>query len=309
MKTLAKLLLLWAGIASAAAPTFTVSPTVTAQTAVSYTLGYTASQPTTFYSVAYQPILSAPNCTQIQAGQNQTGVAALAAANEAVTGADTTVLGSALSRPVHNIASCLHDAGGDSAVVTLTGKLLNAPSGKQHVLLASISVTSWLNEFNVTAIPPVAVADIVEYDLAVTPGGGTISPDTAGDTHYAGTSARQRACYRIYDASLADWMAGGGGPCGAGYGNLWFNNLLPIPPEPNAIVIFVPQGSPMDPVDLSPYCTDPENDAITVTNVSVLPPNLTIASSILQGTSTVRGISSNIILKCSDITGDSVTWQ
>ncbi len=123
------------------APSFSVSPTVTATTATTYTIGYTASQATTFYTVACNPGESAPTVAQIKTADCGSGANAESSANEAVTGADTTQMTS-ISFPRHDIYSALSDAGGDSAVVTLADEDRAVDTNQTIVALTSVSATS-----------------------------------------------------------------------------------------------------------------------------------------------------------------------
>jgi hypothetical protein len=291
-------------VESVTAPTFSVSTTVSSQDDNDYTLAYTSSTIATFYAVGYETTLSAPNCTQIKAGKNQTGANAIASANEAVTGADTTVLSiPGTPRPIHNIASCLSNAGGDSPVVTLTNKALDAPAGKQYVTLASVSATSWCKDFNDAATPDIAAGDIIKIDSATTPGAFTWTQGTDCDGSYSGDASRQSLAYDVYDTSVGDYMSGGPG-------TLWFNNATPEVADPSEpVAFFVPLNSAMTPVDLTTLCTDGDGDSITVTAVDALPSGLSISSSTLQGTATAQGIYSDLTFRCTDTAGASVDFQ
>lgn len=119
--------------------TFSVSPTVTATTATSYTLGYTVSGATTVYFVACNPGESAPDAAEVEAGDCGSGADAEAAANEAVSGADTTVI-SSIKMPYHDIYA-IPESGG--SVVTLADEDRAEDTNQDFVTLASVSATSF----------------------------------------------------------------------------------------------------------------------------------------------------------------------
>lgn len=122
-------------------PTFLVSPSVTATTITSYTLSYTPSQSTTFYTVACNPGESEPTVAQIKTADCGSGADAEASANEAVTGADTTQI-TGISMLRHDIYSVLSDVGGDSVVDTLPNEDRTTDPGQTKVVTVSISATS-----------------------------------------------------------------------------------------------------------------------------------------------------------------------
>lgn len=286
--------------AAAVAPTFSVSATVSAQDDNDYTLAYTASTVATFYAVACVKDSTAPSIAQVKAAHCTGDVAAQAAANEAVTGADTTVLGGSLTLPIYDLYAVLSNGAGDSALVTLADEMLDAPSGKQYVTLASISATSWCTDFNALATPDIAAVDILKIDLATSPSAFTWTQGTDCDGSYTGDASRQSLTYDVYDASVGAYMTGGPG-------TIWFNNLPPFVPAASENLIFTfPLNVPITPIDLTALCEDPEADAITVTAVDALPTGLSVVASTLQGTPTVGGIYSSVTFRCTDAPGDSV---
>lgn len=281
---------------AAASGTFSVNPSVTAQTAVAYTIGGTTTGSTTVSAVACKKDSTAPSIANVVAGNCASG-AAEAAQTDTWNGADSLTLGSALALPIYDIY--VTDG---TTLITRPDEMLDAPAGKQYITLTSVSGTSWCDDFNDTASPGIAASDVLKIDTLTDPDDFAVTVDTACDLSYSGTSARQLIQYDVYDTSAGAYMSGGPG-------NLWFNNLAPIPPDPDTIIFFVPLNSAMTPVDLSPYCPDPEGDVVTVTNVDVLPAGLSIASSTLQGTATVRGKTLGITLRCMDAPGASVDWE
>ena len=123
---------------AAAAVTFSVSPTVTATTATSYTLGYTVTGATTVYFVACNPGETVPDATEVAAGDCGSGADAEAAANEAVSGADTTAI-TGIKMPFHDIYA-IPTSGG--TVVTLADEDRAEDTDQEIVTLASVAATS-----------------------------------------------------------------------------------------------------------------------------------------------------------------------
>lgn len=207
---------------AASAPTWSVSATVTAQDTNSYTLGYTPSVASTFYAVACKKDTTAPTIAQVKAGNCTGDVAAVASVNEAVTGADTTVLGGSLTLPIHDLYAVLNNASGDSTLVTLADELLDAPAGYQYDLLTSVSATSPCADLNDIPIsPPIAATDVTKWTTVTSPSGYAFTAGVDCETQYIDPSgSRQTATLEVYDTSAGDWMSGG--PT-----TIYFNNTVP----------------------------------------------------------------------------------
>lgn len=233
------------------APTFSVAPSVSVQSIGGYTLAATPSAAATWYSVATIKGSATPTCTQVKAGQNGSGGAALAANSKAVTGADTLVL-TGLTFPTQNISSCLNNGGGDSAVSSLSDQFKLPPTGKQYSRPTSYSGTS---PFSLITSPAIATPDVVQIDLATTPSVFAATVLATGDINYTGDASRQTLLYDVYDDSVGAFMAGG--PA-----TLWFNNGIPSFTPPSASQIWK-IGVPIVPIDFCGLASDPENDALT----------------------------------------------
>jgi hypothetical protein len=285
-------------------PAFSVTPSISAQSDVAYTITKTLDGAGTVYAVACKKDATAPSVTDVEAAHCASASSPQASSNDDATG--TFALGSALTFPVYDIYVVgTYGSQHEAAVHTLADECLDAPSGKQVINcpsgLTSIGTGSPIDTLNASITPDIAAGDIPTCDSVTTPGSFAATIGLDGNISYSGDSSRQYLNCTFYDLSV--------GGIHADDLDFWANNLPPIPPEPNSLTFFVPLNSAMTPVDLTPYCTDPEGDAITVTNVDSLPTGLSISSSTLQGTATVRAKTLNIQLKCTDITGDSVTWQ
>jgi LysM repeat protein len=270
------------------------SVSVTAHDQTSYTVGYTSSQATTVYLIARNASLSPASCAQIQAGNDSTGSLALGATDKDVNGADSSVLTvpSTPRRPIHSIDLCATDAGGTSAVTTISNSPLTPPTGFQDITIASIGTGSPCESFNAATSPDIVATDILRAPTTTSPGSFALSIGTDCQFGYSGDGSRQLALnIGVYDASVGSYHAD----------DIDFvsNDLPPNAPPPGSIRFFVPVGSAMTPIDLSTYCDDPEGDTITVTGIN-LPPGLSIASSILQGTGTSAGKYTTPLFTCVD---------
>lgn len=232
------------------------SVSVTAHDITSYTVSYTPSQSTTVYLVAYKSTLSAPTCTQIKAAQDSGGAAALGSANEAVTGADSTAvtISATPRRPIHNLALCANDAGGDSSVSTITNSALDPPAGFADITLTSI--TSLCTAYNAAQAPDIATSDIVRYPTTTTPGGYTFSISAACLPDYNGgaDTSRQIAVSTWYDASVGSY----------GTPDLGFvaNNQDPAC-DPTVVVGPYKKSQAIAAEDWTGYCPDAEGDTLT----------------------------------------------
>lgn len=281
-------------------PAFTTALTVASQTDTAYTSNSKILDgPGTVDLVACAKDASPPSVSQVEA---RTGGCIVNGATDDATGTMVlTITGTIF--PIYDLYY-VGSYGGqhEAAVHTLADESLDAPAGKQYVTLASVSATSWCDDFNDTQTPDIAAGDIIKIDLVTDPDGFTWTQGTDCDGNYSGTSARQSLEYDIYDTSVGAYMAGGPG-------TLWFNNQAPVGPEANSIRYNFPLNSAITPINIASLCYDPEDDALTATNVSALPTGLSVSSSLLQGTPTARGFFPNLVFSCTDITGETTEWQ
>jgi hypothetical protein len=284
---------------SAAPPEFDVNPTVTAQDDNDYTLSGSTDGSVTVSFVACIKDSAAPDIAEVEAGDCDGGVNAIATATDTWNGSDSVVL------TIPGTPRPLHDLYGTEGVnlITLTDEALDAPSGKQYVTLASVSGTSWCDDFNDVATPDIAAGDILKIDTTTDPSTFAWTQSTDCNGSYSGDSSRQSIQYDIYDTSVGDYMSGGPG-------TLWFNNQAPLPPTPpGSVRFYIPFNTPMTPQLLTGLCTDAEGDTITYSAVDPLPDELEITGGdTLEGTLTENEVFENLIWRCTDITGESVDW-
>lgn len=285
------------GIAEvAAAPTFTVSPTVSSQTASAYTLGYTAdANATDLYVGAYAKDAAAPTASELKAGTGAHGTA-----TEATTGSgDSLVLTPTDSPafPLYDLYAVLEGAGGFSSVVALVDEFLDAPAGKQFLTLGTVSGTSPLSG----ASPAVASGDIWVLDLLSTPNGYTLTPIDTGDytMDRGGDTSRQSFAHDVYDVSLAAYY---------GAGTVYDGNVAPTLIAGNPAIfngLVFKKDEDQGTIALSASWQDQEGDALTYAVQSgTLPTGWSLAADgDLTGTPTVYG-SYTWTTRVTDITGD-----
>lgn len=190
-------------------PAWTVNPNLTAATSDGGTIGFTLDGPGDVDCVAVKKSDSTPSASQVDAGQNQAGSAALDAVTKAVTGADSVTI-NGLDLPKHDY-HCIGKYGAQlSAVYSLDNQLRDALMNWQMVVLSTQGPSSPLEDIT---SPAVAADDIVELVTTMRPGPSCPATlDTDWDFFYTGCGAsRQTACVRVYDDSVDNWMAVTGG--------------------------------------------------------------------------------------------------
>lgn len=300
--------LAWAGMgievdASADNPTFDSNTTVSAETTDTYTLSYNASaNAVTFFAMAKVKDAAAPaDCNAIEAG---TG--AVATASEATTGgADTTdlTIPGGDPFPLYDIYSCLENASGDSAVVTLADETLDVPSGSQYVIKSGDPGVGEEGMFD--GASPAAVDG--DYLHAVTfcdsfaegadANALTLNADTTFIIDTAGDTSRQACGRRFYDVSTAAWSD-------ASLITLYVNNNAPEYEEDPSELFQFSVDVAITEVPLEARWSDVEGDAITVTFQDALPTGLSNSSETLTGTPTVCSDQTAYTMRATDAVGD-----
>lgn len=293
--------------ASGSPPSFSSGPTVSAQTDTTYTLSYTPNQSTTFYAVACAKDSTAPSVAQVKAGDCTGDVDALAAVNEAVTGADTTDLGGSLTFPLYDLYAVLSDAGGDSSLATLADEQLDPAGGFSRVILASIGSGSPCESFNTATDPDLVAGDIADYPSATSPGAYAFTVGTDCQASYTGDDSRQSALnWKLYDVSAAGIHADDI--------DFWANNQAPTCIGPFAQVIKTDEAMTNIVIanDTGSLCEDAESDELTTTlTVGTLPTGTSLSGTgngTLGGTPTVENESGVLLtFTVTDIAGDTAT--
>lgn len=294
--------------AVAGAPSYTSGPTKTSTQTDGYTYSFTpnlnGAASVDAHLSCYKKDSATPSVANVLAGAGTGFVAHFSELG--VTGADT-ITATGLTFPVHDCYHALTSSGGNIAAVSShVDECLEAAEGEQigncpdgYTSIAEGSVIDRLNDEIATAV---AVGDIPICPLKTTPGGPVgfnLTVALNGNFSHDGDSSRQYANCTFYDLSAGDFNADDL--------DLWFNNQPPTGPPPGSVTFFIPEDTPMTPVDLSDYCSDADDDAITVTGQNI-PTGLEIVANTLQGTATTRGIYTDPIFTCTDVPGDSVEW-
>lgn len=285
--------------ATAGVPQFDIAPSVQSQTASAYTLEATPNQSATWYTAVVPAGTAVPSKAQIKAG---TGGGIIAAANKAVTGADTLTVGGSLTFPLHDIHSLLSNVGGDGNIASLFAEYLDPPTGKQFMVF-DVPLSATAVESLVNASPAIADGDVWVIDLVTDPGDYAVfvSDDGELDVNVMGDTGRQIIVHNVYDLSLQQYY---------GQGNIVINNQSPIViSNPAEIQVFkLAKNTAMTPYDLRVHFSDPEDDTLTVTAVDSLAAyGLQITTSQLNGT-TVNSdvIATGLTVRCTDQYGASV---
>lgn len=259
-----------------AAPTFSAAPSCSAA-ADGVSCTYTASTTSTAYGVGVALADGAPTCTQIIAGQNDGGTAALATGSDANTGsADTIVVTGTNPIAKMDYYFCLSNAGGDSAVdSSQSDKLRSSRSGFAIVTMSSHSATGICNE-DTYFTPDCADPDVFEYEddtnesadcnvaIAAT-GDLTLTPVAGGDC-----DGRQTFEISYEDASSATTGLFTAPTVGtfATDDTVYINNEAPECPIPaDAQIIVLKEDVAMTSIDLKVLgqCSDAEGDLLAFT--------------------------------------------
>lgn len=298
---------------SVSAPTWSVSATVSAQDDNDYTLSYTPSVASTFYAVACKKDQTAPTIAQVKAGNCTGDVAAVASANEAVTGADTTVLGGSLTRPVHDLYAVLSNAGGDSTLVTLADECLDAASGKTIINcpsgLTSIHANSPINDFNSSVTPDIVAGDIMVAD-STTDLGDALTWTATGLYSYDGNSARRKFSANFYDLSAGANHADTLQVCvnnAAPVASVAYYDAVLVKDHPFTAIDFCAMFSDADDATLT--CTSDETG--TGTGAGTRPAGTTMTAGVFDdtgsGATSADGSTGSLNITATDSCGDTAT--
>ncbi len=263
--------------AAGGVPAFSVTPTVTSQSDVQYTLSATPDQSATWYVAVTPAGTATPSKAQIKTG---TGGGIVAAANKAVTGADTINVGGSLTFPLYDIHSLLSNGGGDGNIATIEDSFLDPPTGKQFMVF-DVPLSGTAIDALVNASPPIADGDVFVIDTVTDPGLYAVSASAQGDVdvNVMGDSSRQLIDFDVYDLSAQAYY---------GAGVLAINNQGPDvignPAELDRLIF--DRNETITPVDLTVYFDDPELDVlvVTTTDTGFDDLNLDITDSDLSGT-------------------------
>lgn len=236
---------------------YTAAPAITATTSSAYTVSVTPSGSCTFYAVAVKRGDSAPSIAQIKAGQNSAGAAAIAAANKAITGADTLTLGGSLTRPIHDLYFVLNTGGTDSTVAVIASAMLTPATGFQYVVASGTSASG--KSIGDGASPAVADGDI--YIAPVSVAGFPIALRTNGQMRInaQGSRGRLQVSADVFDVS---------GDALMGATTFTLNNKTPVPTTDSDTF---PQSFNLNEavdIDMTTILDDPEGDTATWSLVS-----------------------------------------
>jgi hypothetical protein len=259
--------------AAVGAPSFSVAPSCSATTnGVSCT--YTASATSTAYGVGVVPADGTPTCTQIKAGQNDAGTAAIWTGSDANTGTADTIAVTGANKPVEmDMHFCLNNAGGDSAVdSSQVNKRRSARSGFAFQTMASHSTTGICNldsYFN----PDCADGDIFEYeDDSDLNADCNVSIEADGDLVFIPVATGDCDGKQKFNISYQDSTEASTGLFTAPtVGNFTTDDLIcngngiPEPNDEGIGVLLLYQNQAMTPVDLNLVFEDADGDTLTFT--------------------------------------------
>lgn len=234
----------------------------------------------TWHMSVYVNGSATPTAAQVRTGA---GTGFISHFSKSVTGVDTQT-SSGLTFPVHDYHQILTNSAGDSTVMSDTDRLKTAPATYQYQTLFTPIVAG---SYAAGQSPAVASGDVAILKLVTSPGGYAITPGSDGDLNIAlaGDTARQLIDYNIYDKSVGDFYFSADSTHAV-------NDQAPVANLPVLPIQFFPLGVPISPVNLVTLggVTDPESDAITVTNTDALGSGMSVASPNLTGTPVAGGL-------------------
>lgn len=282
---------------AAASAGFTAQPTVTGITAIpngAYTVGFTPNAPGTFYAVAVMAGAAAPTATQIKAGQDSVGNAALAFVSKAVTGADTVTLGGLLGNPLYDIYCVLHTTV-DSAVVALPGQFLQPTAGFEFAVVTGAPAPGTFSILN-GAVPAAVAGDVIECTALVAPDNLPLAMSGTGVPEYSGSETPESFQSRVFQQSSGIWS-----DLVTDFVNhsppIFLGNLGPFFFTLNAIVA---------PLSLNGAFQDPNGGSLQITALSGMPPGIAVSNNALVGAGTVQGVYTPVF-QAQNASGDTVT--
>lgn len=263
---------------AAAAPTFTGAPSCSAA-ANGVSCTYTASAASTAYGVGVALGDGAPTCTQIIAGQNDGGTAALATGSDANTGsADTIVVTGTNPIAKMDYYFCVSNGGGNSAVdSSQSDKLRTARTGFAIVTMASHSSTGICNEDSYFT-PDCADPDVFEYEDDTNESADcNVSIDTAGDLTLTPVVAGDCDGRQTFEISYEDASSATTGlftaPTTGTFATddtVYINNSAPVCDIQEASsILLLTEDVAMTAIDLVVVgdCADADADALTFTEI------------------------------------------
>lgn len=308
---------------------FTSGPTVAAAAngyTISGTLNGSGFGTLTAYAVGVAPGDGTPTCTQIKAGQNDGGTAAILSANEAWTTdvGDSFSLATASKPASLDVHVCASDGTNDTSVTSAADQLRSARSGYALVTIASVSATGVCDHdsyFN----PDCAIGDVFEYETATNENATcAVSIDTAGDVTLTPNSAGDCDGRRTFEISYEDVSSATDGLFTAPtVGNFstddtaYVNNTAPVCDiNPDDDLIALEEDAAMTSVDLSLLgaCTDDDGDSLTYSISSGTLPNGTslggTGNKDWSGTpDTEDEVGAALTVTVTDTPGDTTTFQ
>jgi hypothetical protein len=274
--------------ASAGAPAYTSAPSCSATTN-GVICAYTSDATSTNYGVGVSPGDGTPTCTQIKAGQNDGGTAAIATGSDANTASvndNITVTGT--NPPARlDYHFCLNNGSGDSAVASQNDETRSARSGFAIAELTSISTTS-IFDLDSYFTPDVAAGDFIEYEDD-TNEDADCNVSFGADGDHVLTPVAEGDCdgKRTFNISYQDYSSATTGLFTAptvgtfATDDLVCNgNTAPVDDsDPEQAIVLLVEDVAMTAIDLSTRFVDANGDALTFAVTSGTAPTGTTVSS------------------------------
>ncbi len=308
--------------ASGSPPAFSAAPSCSATTdGVSCT--YTADATSTVYGVGVNPGDGAPSCTQIKAGNNDGGTAALWAGSDANTGTADTVVVSGSNKPVRmDMHFCLSNGSGDSAVdSSQTNEDRSVRTGFAAVVMASHSSTGLCN-LDSYFDPDCADGDVIEYEDDTNENADcNVSIEADGDVVLTPVGAGDCDGKQTFNASYQDVSSLTTGlftaPTVGTFSTddlICVNNAAPEASDALDAPIVWTEDAAITALDLSAFFSDADGDSLTYTLTTGTWPTGVSQSGTgnkdVTGTPTTENESGvALVVTATDECGDSATFS
>ena len=258
---------------SGSPPAFSVAPSCS-ETTDGVSCSYTADATSTAYGVGVNPGDGTPTCSQIQAGQNDGGTAALWTGSDANTGTADTIVVTGSNKPVRmDLHFCLNNAGGNSAVYSgQTDKNRSARAGFAVVVMASHSTTGLCN-LDSYFDPDCADGDVIEYEDDTNEDADcNITVEADGDLLLTPVAAGDCDGKRTFNLSYQDVSSATTGlftaPTVGTFAvddTICVNNSAPVAGEALGAPLMWALNSAITSIDLTAFFTDADADTLTFT--------------------------------------------
>lgn len=241
------------------ASTFSVSPSITARTGTTQTVGFTLTSSGNVWAVGCPIGSTAPTSAQIKAGQCTGSVTAPASGSQTGVTASTIVLTYGTPLLAYDVYVIGNYSATDTSIVSLTASAMGAAAGyavPQPLVSVCTINTCPVKIYNDNEPVDLVMGDWFSCNSATSPDGFAITWSADGNFSYAGTAARESFICKYQDVSINAMAAGS--PA-----TFIVNNSVPVCVGPFPQRQLLKQGVTIAPTSLISNCTDPDGEVLS----------------------------------------------